>query len=138
MMGPGRDVIRSTKSSKWQMWRYPIIAPPLPMTFLTPLAMDFQLHTIESTFSYNETTDEFRSKLRIRQGTIKPFRQIGRLRKAVTPAPGQMCIIKRKNIRLISFDAMTTFMLRTGVYRMKVIKRSFIFSGGIWLRERLC
>jgi hypothetical protein len=30
---------------------------------------------------------------------------------AVTPASGQMCIIKRKDIRLISLDAMTIFEL---------------------------
>jgi hypothetical protein len=61
-------------------------------------------------------TDEFRSKLQVRQGAIKPLWQIRRSRTAVTPAPEQMCIIKRKDIRLISLDAMIIFKLRVGVH----------------------
>ena len=48
--------------------------------------------------------------------------------KAVTPAPEQMCKIKRENIRLISLDAMTTLKLEMGFIKMEALKRSLIFS----------
>jgi hypothetical protein len=70
-------------------------------------------------------TDEFRSKLQVRQGAIKPLWQIRRSRTAVTPAPEQMCIIKRKDIRLISLDAMIIFKLRVGVHENENGQKTF-------------
>ena len=80
---------------------------------LSPPERIFNPITIKGVFSHNEAIDEFRSRLQIH---TKPFRQTWPARKAVTPAPGKRCIIKRKDIRLISLDAMTTIKLGDGVY----------------------